>query len=168
MKYWICYVGYPLQVWLMWCPRRPQGTSQQLLSVLPHLDQKGWLTYSSLKNITHHIIKYHKGSKEILGYFQEWKINQGDLGDCKNMLTEPPFNKSSYIFLLDYKEHIVCFNTFVLISDTQHIIYVSASELQKRKYACFLSNFCLFLSQREVKFAEERPAPSWLFRSMVK
>ena len=147
MKYWICYVGYPLQVWLMWRPRRPQGTSQQLLSVLPHLDQKGWLTYSSLKNITHHIIKYHKGSKEILGYFQEWKINQGDLGDCKNMLTEPPFNKSSYIFLLDYKEHIVHFNTFVLISETQHIIYVSASESQKWKYACFLSNFCLFLSQ---------------------
>ena len=138
MKYWICYVGYPLQVWLMWRPRRPQGTSQQLLSVLPHLDQKGWLTYSSLKNITHHIIKYHKGSKEILGYFQEWKINQGDLGDCKNMLTEPPFNKSSYIFLLDYKEHIVHFNTFVLISETQNILYISASESQKKKI-CLLS-----------------------------
>ena len=84
----------------------------------------------SEKHYTQHI-KYHEGSKEILGYFQEWKINQGDLGDCKNMLTEPPFNKSSYIFLLEYNKHIVHFHTFVLISETRHIFYIYL--LQNRK-----------------------------------
>ena len=45
--------------------------------------------------------KVSRRFKRNIGLFPGMKINQGDLGDCKNMLTEPPFNKSSYIFLLE-------------------------------------------------------------------